>query len=157
MNPVDTSVKENETADVASVNSLPPVGGGNSSGTEGSCRWEAESSGRTTMSIECFVFGVGIGTEMAVWHSEWLAGWCRRDVWYAGWRRRWENIVVGQLGLACGSSGKKNLPNFFYARGLPGSLRQSVQILYQDVDGLGQWVRGLLRHLQHNVIRYIVP
>ena len=58
--------------------SLPPIGGESNSGSTRSFHWEAESSGRTT--IECFVFGIGIGIEIAVRHSEWWAGWCRWDV-----------------------------------------------------------------------------
>ena len=57
---------------------LPPIGGGNNSGSTRSCRWEGESSGRKTI-IEPFVFGIGIGTKIAVRHSEWWAGWCRWD------------------------------------------------------------------------------
>ena len=42
---------------------------------QGVCRWEAESSGRTTI-IKFFVFAIGIGTEIAVRRSEWW-GWCQ--------------------------------------------------------------------------------
>ena len=38
VNPVDTPVKEYETVDVTSVNALPPIGGGDNSGTKGSFR-----------------------------------------------------------------------------------------------------------------------
>jgi hypothetical protein len=56
--------------------SLPPIGGESNSGSTRRCRWETESLGRTT-TIESFVFGIGIGSEITVKHSEWWAGWCR--------------------------------------------------------------------------------
>jgi len=77
-----------------------PIGGESNSGSARSCHWEAESSGRTTI-IECFVFGVGIGTEIAVRLSEW--GSVVPGGWMSGVSGRDSGrntyIVIGEWGL----------------------------------------------------------
>jgi len=78
--------------------SQSPIGGESNLGSTRSCRWEAESSGRTTI-IECCVFGIGIGTEIAVRRSEWWAGCC----WWDSCLASWVETAVG-IGRFCKSS-----------------------------------------------------
>jgi hypothetical protein len=78
VSPVDTSGKENETADTTLVNVLPPIDGESNSDRKGVAAGKLNFRVNNDI-IECFV---GIGTEIAVRHSEWWAGWRRWDVWH---------------------------------------------------------------------------
>jgi len=67
--------------------SLPPIGGESKSGSTRSCRWEAESSGRTT-TIECFVFAIGMVLRLLLDVLSGGGGAGGLDFWHVGSRRR---------------------------------------------------------------------